>query len=107
MGRSPCRTLGTDPKMKELSCPGQTALHIAIMNQNMNLVKALLTHGASVSARVTGLKFRLSPQNLIYFGESQVQGLKGGHVGRSRVGWGGSEEGSRLGEAGRGQPSEG
>ncbi|XP_047619313.1 transient receptor potential cation channel subfamily V member 6 isoform X4 [Phacochoerus africanus] len=39
------------------------------MNQNMNLVKALLTHGASVSARVTGLKFRLSPQNLIYFGE--------------------------------------
>uniref|UniRef100_A0A8D1V9C9 Transient receptor potential cation channel subfamily V member 6 n=2 Tax=Sus scrofa TaxID=9823 RepID=A0A8D1V9C9_PIG len=50
-------------------CEGQTALHIAIMNQNMNLVKALLTHGASVSARVTGLKFRLSPQNLIYFGE--------------------------------------
>lgn len=107
MGRSPCRTLGTDPKMKELSCPGQTALHIAIMNQNMNLVKALLTHGASVSARVTGLKFRLSPQNLIYFGESQAQGLKGRHVGRSRVGWGCSEEGSRLGEAGRGQPSEG
>uniref|UniRef100_A0A8D0SUJ7 Ion transport domain-containing protein n=1 Tax=Sus scrofa TaxID=9823 RepID=A0A8D0SUJ7_PIG len=57
-------------------CEGQTALHIAIMNQNMNLVKALLTHGASVSARVTGLKFRLSPQNLIYFGESQAQGLR-------------------------------
>nr|BAH87024.1 putative TRPV6 [Sus scrofa] len=52
-------------------CEGQTALHIAIMNQNMNLVKALLTHGASVSARVTGLKFRLSPQNLIYFGERE------------------------------------
>lgn len=68
------------------------------MNQNMNLVKALLTHGASVSARVTGLKFRLSPQNLIYFGESQAQGLEG----RSKSGWGGSEGGSRLREAGRG-----
>lgn len=77
------------------------------MNQNVNLVKALLAHGANVSARAVGSAYRLSPQNLIYFGESQAQGLEGGHVGRSRVGWGGSEEGSRLGEAGRGQPSEG
>ncbi|XP_032339432.1 transient receptor potential cation channel subfamily V member 5 isoform X1 [Camelus ferus] len=48
---------------------GQTALHIAIMNQNMNLVRALLAHGASVSARALGSAFRLSPRNLIYFGE--------------------------------------
>ncbi|XP_060052722.1 transient receptor potential cation channel subfamily V member 6 isoform X1 [Erinaceus europaeus] len=48
---------------------GQTALHIAIVNQNVNLVRALLTRGASVSARATGTAFRRSPQNLIYFGE--------------------------------------
>lgn len=54
-----------------LSCPGQTALHIAVMNRNVNLVKALLAHGASVSARAIGSAFRLSPHNLIYFGESR------------------------------------
>ncbi|XP_042782839.1 transient receptor potential cation channel subfamily V member 5 [Panthera pardus] len=48
---------------------GQTALHIAIVNQNVNLVRALLAHGASVSARATGTAFRCSPRNLIYFGE--------------------------------------
>ncbi|XP_054548717.1 transient receptor potential cation channel subfamily V member 5 isoform X2 [Talpa occidentalis] len=48
---------------------GQTALHIAIVNQNVNLVRALLAHGASVSARATGLAFHYSPRNLIYFGE--------------------------------------
>ncbi|XP_012520549.1 PREDICTED: transient receptor potential cation channel subfamily V member 5 [Propithecus coquereli] len=48
---------------------GQTALHIAVVNQNVNLVRALLAHGASVSARATGAAFRLSPRNLIYFGE--------------------------------------
>ncbi|XP_037693346.1 transient receptor potential cation channel subfamily V member 5 isoform X1 [Choloepus didactylus] len=48
---------------------GQTALHIAVVNQNVNLVRALLAHGASVSARATGLAFRHSPRNLIYFGE--------------------------------------
>ncbi|KAF3819433.1 hypothetical protein GH733_013583, partial [Mirounga leonina] len=48
---------------------GQTALHIAIVNQNVNLVRALLAHGASVSARATGTAFRRSPRNLIYFGE--------------------------------------
>uniref|UniRef100_A0A8C3X7G7 Transient receptor potential cation channel subfamily V member 5 n=1 Tax=Catagonus wagneri TaxID=51154 RepID=A0A8C3X7G7_9CETA len=48
---------------------GQTALHIAIMNQNVNFVKALLAHGASVSARAVGSAFRRSPRNLIYFGE--------------------------------------
>ncbi|PNJ51866.1 TRPV5 isoform 3, partial [Pongo abelii] len=48
---------------------GQTALHIAVVNQNVNLVRALLTHRASVSARATGTAFRRSPRNLIYFGE--------------------------------------
>ncbi|XP_077915790.1 transient receptor potential cation channel subfamily V member 6 isoform X4 [Halichoerus grypus] len=47
----------------------RTALHIAIVNQNVNLVRALLAHGASVSARATGTAFRRSPRNLIYFGE--------------------------------------
>ncbi|XP_039716454.1 transient receptor potential cation channel subfamily V member 5 [Pteropus medius] len=48
---------------------GQTALHVAILNQNVNLVRALLSHGASVSARATGTAFHLSPHNHIYFGE--------------------------------------
>ncbi|KAM6167391.1 transient receptor potential cation channel subfamily V member 5 [Erethizon dorsatum] len=48
---------------------GQTALHIAVMNQNVNLVRALLSHGARVSARATGLAFQQSPHNLIYYGE--------------------------------------
>ena len=55
-----------------LSCPGQTALHIAVMNRNVNLVKALLAHGASVSARAIGSAFGLTPHNLIYFGESRT-----------------------------------
>ncbi|XP_055277381.1 transient receptor potential cation channel subfamily V member 6 isoform X1 [Moschus berezovskii] len=57
-----------EPMTSELY-EGQTALHIAVMNQNLNLVKALLAHGASVSARAVGAAFRLSPHNLIYFGE--------------------------------------
>ncbi|XP_027626340.1 transient receptor potential cation channel subfamily V member 5 [Tupaia chinensis] len=48
---------------------GHTALHIAVVNQNVNLVRALLAHGASVSARATGTAFHRSPHNLIYFGE--------------------------------------
>ncbi|XP_042533069.1 transient receptor potential cation channel subfamily V member 5 isoform X2 [Dipodomys spectabilis] len=39
------------------------------MNQNVNLVRALLARGASVSARATGFAFHLSPHNLIYYGE--------------------------------------
>ncbi|XP_037370789.1 transient receptor potential cation channel subfamily V member 6 [Talpa occidentalis] len=57
-----------EPMTSELY-EGQTALHIAAVNQNVNLVRALLAHGASVSARATGMAFRRSPQNLIYFGE--------------------------------------
>ncbi|KAM6167637.1 transient receptor potential cation channel subfamily V member 6 [Erethizon dorsatum] len=57
-----------EPMTSELY-EGQTALHIAVMNQNVNLVRALLTHGASVSARAIGLAFQQSPHNLIYYGE--------------------------------------
>ncbi|XP_062053705.1 transient receptor potential cation channel subfamily V member 6 [Lepus europaeus] len=57
-----------EPMTSELY-EGQTALHIAVMNQNVNLVRALLARGASVSARATGAAFRRSPHNLIYYGE--------------------------------------
>ncbi|XP_039716451.1 transient receptor potential cation channel subfamily V member 6 isoform X1 [Pteropus medius] len=57
-----------EPMTSELYA-GQTALHVAILNQNVNLVRALLSHGASVSARATGTAFHLSPHNHIYFGE--------------------------------------
>ncbi|XP_069853028.1 transient receptor potential cation channel subfamily V member 6 isoform X1 [Dipodomys merriami] len=57
-----------EPMTSELYA-GQTALHIAVMNQNVNLVRALLARGASVSARATGFAFHLSPHNLIYYGE--------------------------------------
>ncbi|XP_064145689.1 transient receptor potential cation channel subfamily V member 6 isoform X2 [Loxodonta africana] len=57
-----------EPMVSELY-EGQTALHIAIVNQNVNLARALLAHGASVSARATGVAFRRSSRNLIYFGE--------------------------------------
>ncbi|XP_005405444.1 PREDICTED: transient receptor potential cation channel subfamily V member 6 [Chinchilla lanigera] len=57
-----------EPMTSELY-EGQTALHIAVMNQNVNLVRTLLSHGASVSARATGLAFHHSPHNLIYYGE--------------------------------------
>ncbi|XP_004594397.2 transient receptor potential cation channel subfamily V member 6 [Ochotona princeps] len=57
-----------EPMTSELY-EGQTALHIAVMNQNLNLVRALLARGACVSARATGVAFRRSPHNLIYYGE--------------------------------------
>lgn len=69
-----------------LSGPGQTALHIAIVNQNVNLVRALLAQGASVSARATGTAFRRSPRNLIYFGESRARPWRkgDGEMGKSK-----------------------
>lgn len=57
-----------EPMTSELY-EGQTALHIAAINQNVNLVRALLARGASVSARATGSAFQRSPHNLIYYGE--------------------------------------
>lgn len=78
--------------MMAVSGPGQTALHIAVVNQNVNLVRALLARRASVSARATGTAFRRSPHNLIYFGESR-SGLGG------RAGWKGGQ--------GRGGPGRG
>uniref|UniRef100_A0A8C2UNK2 Transient receptor potential cation channel subfamily V member 5 n=1 Tax=Chinchilla lanigera TaxID=34839 RepID=A0A8C2UNK2_CHILA len=60
--------LVTEPTLCE-PFVGQTALHVAVMNQNVNLVRALLSHGASASARATGLAFQHSPHNLIYYGE--------------------------------------
>ncbi|KAM6168210.1 LOW QUALITY PROTEIN: transient receptor potential cation channel subfamily V member 5-like [Erethizon dorsatum] len=60
--------LVTEPTLCE-PFVGQTALHIAVVNQNANMVRALLTLVASVSARATGLAFQQSPHNLIYYGE--------------------------------------
>lgn len=62
---------GQTPRLSAVPEPGQTALHVAILNQNVNLVRALLSHGASVSARATGTAFRLSPHNHVYFGEGR------------------------------------
>lgn len=56
-------------KVLFLCLTGQTALHIAAVNQNVTLVKALLKRGANAcTARATGHFFRCSSQNLLYFG---------------------------------------
>lgn len=85
-----------------LPCPGQTALHIAVMNRNVNLVKALLAHGASVSARAVGSAFRLSPHNLIYFGESQDRSWEDKEGGTVKGGW--AEKPPCLGKLGGVRP---
>ena len=52
-----------------LCLTGQTALHIAAVNQNVSLVKALLERGANAcTAQATGHFFRRSSKNLLYFG---------------------------------------
>ncbi|XP_071899310.1 transient receptor potential cation channel subfamily V member 6 isoform X5 [Anas platyrhynchos] len=57
-------------KMTSELYEGQTALHIAAVNQNIALVKALLKRGANIcTAQATGHFFRRSSQNLLYFGE--------------------------------------
>ncbi|XP_043935099.1 transient receptor potential cation channel subfamily V member 6-like [Protopterus annectens] len=62
-------SLINEPMTSELYA-GETALHIAVLNQNVNLVKALIQMGADVaSPRAVGSFFRRSPQNMIYYGE--------------------------------------
>ncbi|XP_072106413.1 transient receptor potential cation channel subfamily V member 5-like, partial [Mobula birostris] len=49
---------------------GQTALHIAVVNQDVRLVRELLSRGADVrEARATGSYFTRGSHNLLYFGE--------------------------------------
>lgn len=74
------------------------------MNQNLNLVRALLARGASVSARATGAAFRRSPHNLIYYGENQAwAGRKGKWEGGKMGQWengkvGRWKEGGKVGK---------
>ncbi|XP_043935646.1 transient receptor potential cation channel subfamily V member 5-like [Protopterus annectens] len=56
--------------MKSELYNGQTALHIAVVNKNVNLVKQLLQMGAdAITPRATGTFFQRSPGNIIYYGE--------------------------------------
>ncbi|KAL2083978.1 hypothetical protein ACEWY4_019496 [Coilia grayii] len=49
---------------------GMTALHIAVVNQNVNLVQELIRRGGDVATpRVTGTYFRKRRGGLLYFGE--------------------------------------
>ncbi|XP_067860627.1 transient receptor potential cation channel subfamily V member 5-like [Heptranchias perlo] len=49
---------------------GKTALHIAVANEKIHLVKELINRGANVaSSRATGNFFRRSETNFIYYGE--------------------------------------
>ncbi|XP_016357266.1 transient receptor potential cation channel subfamily V member 5-like [Sinocyclocheilus anshuiensis] len=58
-----------EPMTSELY-QGLTALHIAAVNQNVNLVRELIARGGDVATpRVTGMYFRKRRGGLLYFGE--------------------------------------
>lgn len=97
---------GQTPRLSAVPEPGQTALHVAILNQNVNLVRALLSHGASVSARATGTAFRLSPHNHIYFGEGRGRAGAGpGPGGRAAGRWARGRQGGRRRAPGPEKPA--
>ncbi|XP_069506476.1 transient receptor potential cation channel subfamily V member 6-like [Ambystoma mexicanum] len=59
-----------DMPMTSKSHEGLTALHIAVLNQNLALVKELIRRGADVSTpRATGTFFKRRPQSRFYYGE--------------------------------------
>lgn len=58
------------------SVSGVTPLHIAVVNQNINLVQHLISHGGDAATpRVTGLYFRKRIGGLIYYGSDLNQCL--------------------------------
>lgn len=61
-----------------LSVSGLTPLHIAVVNQNINLVQHLIVRGGDVvTPRVTGLYFRKRIGGLIYYGKSAMMQVHG------------------------------
>ncbi|GCB74926.1 hypothetical protein scyTo_0019688 [Scyliorhinus torazame] len=49
---------------------GETPLHVAVVNQDLKLVREMISRGAEVrTPRATGTYFQRSPDNLLYFGE--------------------------------------
>ncbi|KAI4889025.1 hypothetical protein NFI96_006735 [Prochilodus magdalenae] len=58
-----------EPMTSEL-CEGITPLHVAVINQNANLVREMIHRGADVcSPRATGMYFRKRRGGLVYYGE--------------------------------------
>lgn len=56
-------------KSDKLSLSGVTPLHIAVVNQNINLVQHLIGRGGDAATpRVTGLYFRKRIGGLLYYG---------------------------------------